>query len=338
MERPGDLAAPEAPANSTRVRGQPAPGRKRRTAAEVAEDLAHAQTDRPAQVPAAISSGEARVHPQDEAQDAADEAAESAARAGGPPTMDDLRAAVKRYADKFGPEAAINNVRGILGKPMLGVAPTDIPSAIAKMDLAANAASQETSLFDDAPPAARVATKQDIIAAMTAYCVKYDGTDDPNKAPNGQADLPRIMEKACGAPRISLLPQTPEGFGAAVVAIEEATKNNFLRPAGAPMITFDLVQHLHRQSRWSEQTFGPGNRTNGVVDHIRKELREIEAAPTDLMEWVDVIILGLDGAWRSGATPEQIAAAILAKQMVNENRKWPDWQTQSADKAIEHNR
>jgi hypothetical protein len=237
MERPADLAPPEMLAGSTRVRGQPAPGRKRRTAAEVAEDLAHAQTDRPAQVPAAISTGEARVNPEDEAQDAADEAAESAARPPGSstrglPTMDDLRAAVKRYADKFGPEVAINNVRGILGCPMLEVAPTDIPSAIAKMDLATNAASQETSLFDDAPPAPRVATKQDIIAAMTAYCVKYDGTDDPNKAPNGQADLPRIMDKACGVTRISLLPQTPEGFGAAHAAILAATASN---PFGRPV-------------------------------------------------------------------------------------------------------
>jgi hypothetical protein len=239
LERPDDLkasAAPEAPAGAARVRGQPAPGRKRRTAAEVAQDLEYAQTDRPAQVPSSISTGENRVNPEDEAQDAADEAAESAQRAPGPPTMDDLRAAVKRYSDKFGPEAAIANVRGILGSPMLEVAPAGIPSAIAKIDLATsgstvlgvggdpNPSAPETSLFDDGAP--RVAKREDIIAAMTAYCVRFDGTNDPNKAPNGQADLPRILEKACGHPRISLLPQTPESFGAAVTAIEQATKNN----------------------------------------------------------------------------------------------------------------
>lgn len=76
----------------------------------------------------------------------------------------------------------------------------------------------------------------------------------------------------------------------------------------------------------------------GVVDHIRRELKEIEAAPTDLSEWVDVVILALDGAWRSGATPAQITAAIVAKQAKNEGRTWPDWRTADPDKAIEHDR
>ena len=57
-----------------------------------------------------------------------------------------------------------------------------------------------------------------------------------------------------------------------------------------------------------------------------------------LPEWVDVIILGFDGAWRSGATPEQIVAAIVEKQTKNEGRKWPDWRTADRGKAIEHDR
>lgn len=99
---------------------------------------------------------------------------------------------------------------------------------------------------------------------------------------------------------------------------------------------FDLIAHLHRQRAFSEKTFGPGTRTAGVCDHIRRELREIEAAPADITEWVDVILLALDGAWRSGATPEQIAIAIEAKQTRNELRSWPDWRTQDPNKAIEH--
>jgi hypothetical protein len=55
-----------------------------------------------------------------------------------------------------------------------------------------------------------------------------------------------------------------------------------------------------------------------------------------LSEWVDVILLALDGAWRSGASPEQIAFAIAAKQIKNESRKWPDWRTAEPGKAIEH--
>ena len=96
--------------------------------------------------------------------------------------------------------------------------------------------------------------------------------------------------------------------------------------------------HLERQRAFSARAFGPGSRTAGVIDHIRKELLEIEADPTDLSEWVDVIILALDGAWRAGHEPQQIIDAIVAKQARNEARTWPDWRTAEPDKAIEHDR
>jgi hypothetical protein len=101
---------------------------------------------------------------------------------------------------------------------------------------------------------------------------------------------------------------------------------------------FDFVAHLARQSAWSEKTFGPGRRTGMVVDHIRKELLEIEAQPDDLEEWCDLIMLALDGAWRAGAGPQQIIDAIVAKQTKNEGRVWPDWRTADQTKAIEHDR
>jgi len=107
-------------------------------------------------------------------------------------------------------------------------------------------------------------------------------------------------------------------------------------------LQFDLVAHLRRQAEFSFRTFGPGERTAGVCDHIRKELAEVQAdaaasVPT-LPEWTDVIILALDGALRSGATPEQIVQSIVAKQTKNEGRRWPDWRTADPTKAIEHDR
>lgn len=99
---------------------------------------------------------------------------------------------------------------------------------------------------------------------------------------------------------------------------------------------FDLEAHLTRQRVWSEKTFGPGGRVDGVVDHIRKELREIEAEPTDSAEWIDVVILAFDGAWRSGLSPQQIINELVAKHTINEARKWPDWRTAEPGKAIEH--
>jgi hypothetical protein len=103
-------------------------------------------------------------------------------------------------------------------------------------------------------------------------------------------------------------------------------------------MTFDLEAHLARQRRFSESTFGPGLRTAGVLDHIKRELVEIADKPTDLAEWIDVAILALDGAWRTGATPAQIITALEAKQTKNEARTWPDWRTADPDKAIEHDR
>jgi hypothetical protein len=96
--------------------------------------------------------------------------------------------------------------------------------------------------------------------------------------------------------------------------------------------------HLERQRAFSLETFGPGARTAGVLDHIRKELLEIEAEPFDLSEWVDVVILALDGALRAGHEPAAIIEAVKQKQARNEARKWPDWRTAEPDKAIEHER
>lgn len=154
-------------------------------------------------------------------------------------------------------------------------------------------------------------------------------------------------------------------------------------------MNFDLEAHLIRQREFSIRTFGPGARTKNVCQHIRKELAEIEAQPRDVMEWVDVIILGFDGALRAGLEPGNLVAeigylrprkniqsdirdmldvcetgdigawipvvelalrgaedlgwpreavfhAMLAKQIKNESRQWPDWRGLSEDEAIEH--
>lgn len=61
-------------------------------------------------------------------------------------------------------------------------------------------------------------------------------------------------------------------------------------------LEIDLLTYLADAIPFSFNTFGPGARTNGVIDHITKELVEVQA---DDKEWVDVAILALDGAWRS---------------------------------------
>lgn len=110
----------------------------------------------------------------------------------------------------------------------------------------------------------------------------------------------------------------------------------------------DLKQHLIRQMAFSHATFGPGQRTQGVIDHIRKELVEVEESGGSPDEWVDVVILALDGMARSVAynldgsrrDPETVVPSICRlireKQSRNEARVWPDWRTADPSKAIEH--
>lgn len=101
-------------------------------------------------------------------------------------------------------------------------------------------------------------------------------------------------------------------------------------------MTTSLEEIIHRQRQWSRTTFGPGRRTLGIIKHIQKELQEIEADPTDVEEWVDVMILAMDGAWRSGACPEQIVHTLREKQSKNRKRQWPDWRTFSENDPSEH--
>ena len=99
---------------------------------------------------------------------------------------------------------------------------------------------------------------------------------------------------------------------------------------------------------FSHATYGPGERTTGVVKHIKKELEEVIAGEGDATEWVDVVILALDGLTRRLAfcggrdrlDPEKVAEMacrmIKDKQSCNEARTWPDWRLSDPGEAIEH--
>ncbi len=84
-----------------------------------------------------------------------------------------------------------------------------------------------------------------------------------------------------------------------------------------------LREYLQRQIDWSKVAFGLGKRTGGICQHIEKELVEIQDDPNDRKEWIDVLILGMDGYWRHGGTPETLEPELLAKQTKNMNRAWP---------------
>jgi len=100
----------------------------------------------------------------------------------------------------------------------------------------------------------------------------------------------------------------------------------------------DFKEIIEDQIEFSKKIFGPGyhNRDAGLIDHIKKELKEIEKAPGDIEEWIDVIILAIEGAWRNGYGPDDIEHMLIYKQEKNKKRQWPDWRTAEPCKAIEH--
>ncbi len=99
---------------------------------------------------------------------------------------------------------------------------------------------------------------------------------------------------------------------------------------------FDLIQYIENQKAFSKVTYGPKPRLQGITNHIREEADEIDLDPTDLEEWIDIIQLGLDGAWRSGHTPQEIVDMLHYKLEKNKRRDWPDWRTSDPDKPIGH--
>jgi hypothetical protein len=85
---------------------------------------------------------------------------------------------------------------------------------------------------------------------------------------------------------------------------------------------------------WNIRTFGSGRRTLGTIRHIRKELEEIEAAPTDTMEWIDVIALGISGYCRAGGQPLNLLRDLKAKLAECKTRVYPF--PASEDEPSEH--
>jgi len=93
---------------------------------------------------------------------------------------------------------------------------------------------------------------------------------------------------------------------------------------------FEFIDFLIARNAWSLKTFGEGQRTGGICKHIESELNEIRETPNDLMEWVDVILLALDGAFRAGHSPYKVMTAIYKKHQINTERNWGDTVSQDA--------
>ena len=95
-------------------------------------------------------------------------------------------------------------------------------------------------------------------------------------------------------------------------------------------------EFVDRKYKSSLNIFGPGERLEGIIAHIKKELDEILKNPKDKFEWADLILLGIDGASRQGITGKELLDVCKEKWSIVESRTYPDWRTVGQDQPIEH--
>lgn len=103
--------------------------------------------------------------------------------------------------------------------------------------------------------------------------------------------------------------------------------------------TDSFEDYLRRHLEWGHATFGTpadGRGPLGPLDHLKREIKEITDDPYDLEEWIDAIILSIDGFLRAGGKLTMVLPMLFKKQAKNAGRDWPDWRGSDPTKAIEH--
>lgn len=222
-----------------------------------------AAKEAPAPAPA-ISSGEERVDPQDTADEAAEAAAAREAN-GGKLTLNDVRRLAKAYADKYGHEAGVHDLRGIIGcaipeiphddqaalaaaigkiehaiatgrpnRPEPPKPAGDTPVILAAIDkVMADAPKPETgSLFGEPEPpketAAPTATKGEFTQVCIDYAKKFDPkmATDPLKSTMMQNDVNNIGKQATGTSDSKVVMNDPTQIYKVVAAVRQAIEEN----------------------------------------------------------------------------------------------------------------
>lgn len=87
-------------------------------------------------------------------------------------------------------------------------------------------------------------------------------------------------------------------------------------------------------AEWSEKTFGSRGPI-GSLKHLKKEIDEILADPTDKVEFADAQILLFDAAWRAGISHDELFQIAFDKMEVNRDRIYP---AVVGDEPCEHDR
>lgn len=86
-----------------------------------------------------------------------------------------------------------------------------------------------------------------------------------------------------------------------------------------------LLKLLQEQRQFSVSAFGPEPRLAGVLDHLKKELAEVQEATGDVTEWADCFLLCVDGSMRAGGDPSHIDAYMSHGVMPEESKGQDGW-------------
>lgn len=75
------------------------------------------------------------------------------------------------------------------------------------------------------------------------------------------------------------------------------------------------------RSKWAAKTF-PSATTQSALHHLKEEIKEVEADPTDVMEYADMLMLVMEAARLSGFSADDILKAFAQKHEINKSRIW----------------
>lgn len=135
-----------------------------------------------------------------------------------------------------------------------------------------------------------------------------------------------------------LQPMTLDQDLATITELQAAANRDLEREREIRMRFYDTAVALEvfarRKGDWADKQFGTGCRTQELIFHLEKELLEVSRNPFDKSEWIDIILLAMDGYRRHGGKAEDLFPDMQAKQQINYERKW----VEGPDGVFEHDR
>lgn len=106
----------------------------------------------------------------------------------------------------------------------------------------------------------------------------------------------------------------------------------------------ELQKLMDKVSKWSDSTFGKLQRTDGIINHLKKEVVELSEAVAEYekvrgddsvgigefgrkfedsnMEFADCFMLLIDAAHHHGLTARQLIHLTNKKLKINKKRNW----------------